>query len=430
MRKFFILLQKEIRELLTLQVILPLLITTILFTFIGNIMSKEQEKMSAPQQIGLINLDVHSESSEAFISELQNNNLEITLYETTDLETAISQAKTEGKLGLLIIPENFEKLLQTPQAQKIAFYSIIRSLSLTSNQGYQTVYSALSKANESISNNLLQEKIPETNPLNYKNPLLLDEYIIFGEKEAHASLNQIIGFLTQQTMFIPIILFFVIIFSSQMIATSIASEKENKTLETLLTTPVSRKLIVLSKMLGAGIIALLASIFYIFGFKTYMSGIIGDAAASSEISHIIQNLGLSFSFLDYLLLGLSLFMGILVALSISLILGAFAEDVKSVSGLLSPIMVLVMLPYFLTMFLDINSLSPFLKFFVHAIPFSHIFLASPELYLHNYSAVLFGILYQFVIFLIFVFIASWIFSTDKIITMKLNFSKKKNNSHL
>ena len=138
-----------------------------------------------------------------------------------------------------------------------------------------------------------------------------------------------------------------------------------------------------------------------------------------------MSLGLSFNFSDYVLLGLSLFMGILVALSIYLVLGAFAEDVKSASSLLSPVMVLIMVPYFLTLFLDINSLSPFLRNLVYLIPFSHIFLAASFLYLNNYSAVLGGIIYQFLFFTIFVLIASWIFSTDKIVTMKLNFSRKK-----
>jgi ABC-2 type transport system permease protein len=77
------------------------------------------------------------------------------------------------------------------------------------------------------------------------------------------------------------------------------------------------------------------------------------------------------------------------------------------------------------MFLDINSLSNGIKWAVFAIPFSHPFLAAPNLFLGNYMVVIYGIVYEAIVFLLFLSIATWIFSTDKIVTVKLNFNKKK-----
>ena len=51
--------------------------------------------------------------------------------------------------------------------------------------------------------------------------------------------------------FIPIILMMIIIYSSQMVISAIAMEKQNKTLETLLTVPIPRTSIVTAKMLAA-----------------------------------------------------------------------------------------------------------------------------------------------------------------------------------
>ena len=179
-------------------------------------------------------------------------------------------------------------------------------------------------------------------------------------------------------------------------------------------------------MAGAGLIALLSSVIYMFGFRNLMNGASsGQLSAAAASSDAIQALGLTLSTQQYMLLGVSLFFGILAALSIALILGAFAEDVKSVAGLTSPLMILVAIPYFLVMFLDINSLSPIMRYLIYAIPFSHPFLAAPNLFLHNYTAVIYGIIYQAIFFIIFVLIAARIFSTDKIVTMKLNFGKKK-----
>ena len=137
----------------------------------------------------------------------------------------------------------------------------------------------------------------------------------------------------------------------------------------------------------------------------------------------MQQLGLTFGPGDYALLGLTMFAGILVALSIAIILGGFAESVKSVQAMLTPLMVLLLVPYFLTLFLDIGQLPTVLRWVVMAIPFTYPFLAGPNLFLGNYGAVWFGIVYQMVWFTVFVVIAARIFSSDRILTMKLDFSR-------
>ncbi len=102
-----------------------------------------------------------------------------------------------------------------------------------------------------------------------------------------------------------------------------------------------------------------------------------------------------------------------------------AEDVKKVQGLLAPMIFLIMIPYLFSMFLDLPNASLPIKLLVYVIPFSHTFLAAPNLFLQNYSNIIFGAIYQFAVFMILAVIATKIFSSDKILTLKLNFSKKK-----
>ena len=92
----------------------------------------------------------------------------------------------------------------------------------------------------------------------------------------------------------------------------------------------------------------------------------------------------------YILLGLSVFAGIMVALSIAVILGAFAEDLKSVQIIITPLMMVVLLPYLITMFIDINTASPVLKWLIYAIPFSHPFLAAQFIFAQNFTMVVAG----------------------------------------
>jgi ABC-2 type transport system permease protein len=88
--------------------------------------------------------------------------------------------------------------------------------------------------------------------------------------------------------------------------------------------------------------------------------------------------------------------------------------------MIMPLMMIVLLPYLITMFIDINSTSPILKWVIYAIPFSHPFLAAQFIFAHNFTAVIAGIVYQSVLFLVFATVAARIFSTDRILTMKLN----------
>ena len=92
--------------------------------------------------------------------------------------------------------------------------------------------------------------------------------------------------------------------------------------------------------------------------------------------------------------------------------------------MITPLMMMVLLPYLMTMFIDISTASPVLRWFIYAIPFSHPFLAAQYIFAHNFTAVIAGIIYQSVLFLVFATIAARIFSTDRILTMKLNTARR------
>jgi ABC-2 type transport system permease protein len=59
------------------------------------------------------------------------------------------------------------------------------------------------------------------------------------------------------------------------------------------------------------------------------------------------------------------------------------------------------------------------------IPFSHPFIASQNIILGNYNIVFYGIIYMFVVFVILIFTAGRIFSTDRVLTVKLRFGRKR-----
>ena len=142
----------------------------------------------------------------------------------------------------------------------------------------------------------------------------------------------------------------------------------------------------------------------------------------------MRQLGLYFDTTGYLVLGAALFLSILVALAMAMILGVLAEDFRSAQNMIMPLIFMVMIPYFISLFADMNTVSLPVKIFILAIPFSHPFLVSQNLYLGHTGMIIGGLVYMLVVFVVLVIFAARIFSTDRILTMKLRFGKKKTAS--
>jgi len=425
MKKFIILLKKEIKELITIQMVLPLIIMVILFSFIGNVISKETKKLTSPQTIVILNQDTQDSANQ--VSEtLKNAGFMTNVLNNSTIDNAKNIARGQSLPAFLIIPQGFANNVNNFIPQQIAVYKIMESFSLIAGAKYTAMDQATAVLNNFYSSQWTIKKNIGIAPDALKNPVKTNEFVIVKDKQANIPLAALVNYINQRIAFIPIIFFIVIIFASQMVATAVASEKENKTFEILLSSPINRKTIILAKLIAGGIVALLFAGVYMIGMNFYFQGLTSGLPASGQsVADAASSLGLVFTPLGYLLLGLSLFMGILVALSISIVLGIMAESVKSVQAVITPLMILVLLPYFLVMFLDFSSISPLLRWIIYLIPFSHPFLVPQNLFLGNYLQIIYGITYQLAVFMIFVIIATRIFSSDKIITLKINFRRKR-----
>jgi ABC-2 type transport system permease protein len=282
---------------------------------------------------------------------------------------------------------------------------------------------ALDAANRSASLSVIASAVAApADAAALRDPISLDENVIIGNRTAPVTIQEVTNFISGQTTFIPIVLFIVIMFAASMIASTVASEKENKTLETLLAAPIGRAPLVLAKMAAASLVALVSSAAYLLGMQYYMSRLgaaMGAGAGQTGTSTAMARLGLTLGAGEWALLFASLFIGILVALAIAVILGAFAENVRAVQALLTPLTIAVMIPYFLTLFVDLDTASPLVRTVVLAIPFTHPFRAAPALFLRDYDTVWIGIAYQALWFAVAVFAATRIFASDRILTLRL-----------
>jgi len=429
MRKFGVLLGKELKELLTVQMLLPFVITVLAFAAIGNLVGSQSVDRSASLPMTVIDQD-HSAASSLVIATLRSSGFDPQQY-SGQVAAAVSSLSREGTKvrALVVVPAGFDSELAAGRQPGLVVYSALHNLSVTGSSEVSTLRAALASVSAQLTAKTMAQRAPDVDMKLLNAPMTVEDHVILGDKQAKASPEEVGGFISQQTTFIPIVLFLVTIFAAQMVATTIANEKENKTLETMLSMPITRGALVATKMLAAALVALLSAGAYMLGLNYYFNGLSkGLGGPTSSGGGSLARLGLSLSGGDYALLGLTLFLAILVAISIALILGAFAENVRAVQSLLTPLIVMLMLPYLLVMFLDISTVSPVIRWLIYAIPFSHTFMAGSNLFFGEYGRVWAGVAYETLWVVVMLVIATRIFSSDRILTMRLDLRRKRRTS--
>jgi len=213
-------------------------------------------------------------------------------------------------------------------------------------------------------------------------------------------------------------------YAMQIAATSVAMEKEEKTLETLLTMPVDRFAILMGKLSSTVIVAGIAAVAVMIGYN-YMLGSV-TLGIQNQTSIDLVSLGLVPSPIGYALLGISLFITLLSALALAVIMSAFAEDVRGAQALIGYIYPIIFIPTLALIYLDFNTLPDIIKTILYAIPYSHPIIASKAVVFGDYTTVIFGIIYVTAFTIVIMYVASRLFATEKILTAKLRFKRKKN----
>jgi ABC-2 type transport system permease protein len=246
--------------------------------------------------------------------------------------------------------------------------------------------------------------------------------IVKGEIQTGIDPATLSGLMISQSIALPITIMIMLTYAMQIAATSVAMEKEEKTLETLLTVPVDRFAILMGKLSSTIIVAGVAAVTVMIGYN-YMLGSI-TLGVPSAVSIDLVRLGLVPSPFGYLLLGMSLFVTLLSGLALAVIMSAFAEDVRGATALVGYIYPLIFIPAMALMYLDINTLPTALKAVFFAIPYSQPIIASKAVIMGDYTTTVFGIIYVAAFTLVVMYIASRLFATEKILTAKLKFKRR------
>jgi ABC-2 type transport system permease protein len=457
--KFSNLFKKELSGLLTKQAIFSMIFTVIMFIFLGQVLGGAMSDITDSENFTsahVANLD-DSEFTKQVLERVKANGMTITpvsLPADTAPEQYADKLSDLDIKSLVIIPKGYgDSIIKNHEQGNIIYISTMNVGGVFSNINSMTGSNAVSAISAASTDTELLTiyNIPEADIERIQAGSATVSYTAYNGKTAKIAAEALSMVIMMQMMVAPLVVFFLVSMASQMIMTAISTEKIDKTLETLLSTPVSRLSVLMSKMTAASVAALLNAftmgigmVFYIGGM---MAAMVGSAMGSTDMTAITESmseaditsmttaimsipeamttLGITLSAVEYLLFGLQLILSIAIGLAASLILGAMVTDAKSQASLMLPIIMASMLPFFVTMFVNVNDMPAVFKFIMYAIPFTHAYMAVPNLIAGNTILFWCGVLYQAIFLGLTLFGAVRMFMSDRLFTMSFGENQTK-----
>jgi ABC-2 type transport system permease protein len=415
LRGFGNFLLKELKELIRDPKIFlgMIIVPAIMFPLLGSIMSySAQSAQEQAQKATLLVLNNDGKNwSETFISDLRLYvKVSVVNYTSPGDVIAHNLMAEYNATQFIEIPPGFsDNLTQRVEG----------NLNATASVKFYGVFSGTSMF-ESIGSSIIDELVNQFNRVLAPDAVNSEKSsIIKGQIVEGIDPSTLSSLMISQAIAMPITIMILLSYSMQIAATSVAMEKEEKTLETVLTLPMDRFSILMGKLSGSIIVAGVGALAYMIGFNYYMGSFSTAFPAAKNID--LVSLGLVPSLFGYFILGISLFVTLLSALALAVIISAFAEDVRGAQSVVGYIYPLIFIPSLALMYLDINTVPLAFRIILYAIPFSQPVIASKAIIMGDYATAALGVVYVTVFTLVVMYVASRLFATEKILTAKLRF---------
>jgi len=438
MRGLNVLIKKEVKELIRDPKILlgTILAPLIMFPAMGLLMNVAMRTAIEKGIMERITLTMIALDKGTYTDMLKkyliNNGVELIEIPEKEIDIAINKSVEVGATALIVVPEGFSTNIDLGKRANLKVYSILNSISLAESAKQSRVSALLEGFSKELSMMLIERGMPERDPEVVLRPLVSNYISILRGKRIEAPPQLLSSLMTSQYM-MPWLVFIVLISAAHLSATSMAMEKEEKTLEVLMTLPVSRFTILLSKLAGPSIVALLASLSSIAGFKIYTDLMtFGDFMIfGAEIGDVSVKVNIptepSTMYLLYTMIGITFFLSIMATLALALALSVFTQDVRSAQELVGNVLVpLMIIPNMLLMFTEPEILPLPVRVFIYATPFSYpTLILKHAIYQEVPMIVLPGIIYLCLFTLIVLYFTAKLFSTERVITARITLFRRR-----
>lgn len=377
------LLVKEVKDLVRdPRIWIPFVISALVLPIVGLIMSagisESVREVSTPVRVLASKLD-SGDIVEYVLGNLSRHEMvsRLRVVNVSDFNLLKDIAVDEGFDVIIIVREGFGRNLTMGSRADITVVDVVRSISLTSSLRSTLLIPLI--------NDITAEVLARYHGVNLSvaliksptNPAVMS-YVV-PRDELVLGYQQILTQLGVTSFILPLALMIVTISVLQMAATSTAVENEEKTLEMLLTLPVSRLKILLSKLLGSFTVALVGSTFNIVGFMLYLYII----SVAITVPTPEGGLGLTLSPhllepLSVIYLLASLVLASLAMAALGTTIGVLSSDVRIATAVSGPVVILVVLPGYYVMLSDTVRLGTLLRYAIYALPFTQPMIIAKE----------------------------------------------------
>ncbi len=260
----------------------------------------------------------------------------------------------------IIIPSGFSENISKLVPATVKVETAIRGISMTSMAAASIISGFAQALNSYI--RAYVAALRGISPTFVSSPVVPNLAILFKGVEISPSALSALATSAMLMGFAPLI---VVSTALGVASSSMAVENEEKTLEILLTLPIPRFKIVLSKLLGTLVLVVLATISYMGGFMIYMSLLFKGIGSTGELGEVAGSTSVATSAINIFTMdpsliafvGISTFLSLISVASLGVLLGSIVPDVRTSQTYIGQLAILVIIPGLILSFIDLSSLS-------------------------------------------------------------------------
>jgi ABC-2 type transport system permease protein len=238
---------KEVKELVRDPKILVgvILMPVIIFPIMGSAIQISQESVLRAVKGASFAVYTNDEGfvTDALLNYLYRNNTVVPI-EANNIEDALTIFTSTDSSALVYIQKGYNENATLGIQGRLKVYANLRRLNMAETQSTDVVSSLINIYNFYFSlekiDNLIQEADAVGTATGYRSPISIKYASILKGSVLEIPPTAIFNLVMSQSIMLPIMVMMMVMFAIQMAATSIALEKEQKTLEILMTLPVSR----------------------------------------------------------------------------------------------------------------------------------------------------------------------------------------------
>lgn len=280
---------------------------------------------------------------------------EVALANPADIKQAID--KEQIKFALVIPPGFEQQLVEHQQAGVAMHYNSAVAVDLTRKRVAAVVEAHNAALREAALSALNMSRAELRFALN---PIRLEEHSTAGNRER---MGAIVG------GFLPYILLMVCLMAAMYPAIDLgAGEKERGTLETLLLAPIPRSALVMAKFLVLFTVGLVSALLMVATMGVMLTLFGGQL--QGQLAQMVRAVGV----IDLLMVALMLLPTAAIFASMLLAISIYAKSYKEATGMISPLMMLLILPIGIAMLPGVE-----LNWFWSMVPLTNVSLAMKEL---------------------------------------------------